>query len=108
MLKAAAVGAVLAAAAAMIGSVHAQYAPVPDEPQQGPPPRPEPQYVPTPRRPDVPPPPRRAELMPPMEAMTVVRSMGLSPVGKPVSAGGTYVVRAVDRRGDLVRVVVDA
>lgn len=47
-------------------------------------------------------------LVPPRAIMGIVHSNGLDPVGRPVREGATYVVRAVNRRGLLMRVVVDA
>jgi hypothetical protein len=47
-------------------------------------------------------------MMPPREAMALVRSMGFDPVGRPGFNAGRYVVRAVDPRGANVNVVVDA
>jgi hypothetical protein len=38
----------------------------------------------------------------------MVRQMGFSPVERPVYRRGVYVLRALDRRGEMVRVVVDA
>ncbi len=46
--------------------------------------------------------------LPPYEMLAVVRSMGLRPISQPVREGPTYVLRAVDRRGEERRVVVDA
>ncbi|MEX0752564.1 MAG: hypothetical protein WD073_06525 [Xanthobacteraceae bacterium] len=42
------------------------------------------------------------------EAVTIVRSMGLDPVGRPVRRGSTYVLRALDGYGQEVSVTVDA
>ncbi len=47
-------------------------------------------------------------LVPPRAVMGIVHSNGLDPVGRPVREGATYVVRAINRRGLLMRVVVDA
>jgi hypothetical protein len=47
-------------------------------------------------------------LMPPYRVMAIVRQTGLVPVAAPMLAGATYVVRAVDRSGTPVRIVVDA
>lgn len=47
-------------------------------------------------------------MMPPREAMAMVRSMGFDPVGGPAFNAGRYVVRAIDPRGANVNVVVDA
>jgi hypothetical protein len=46
--------------------------------------------------------------IPPHEAITIVRSMGFDPVGRPAFDGARYVVRATDPRGADVNVVVDA
>jgi len=46
--------------------------------------------------------------IPPHEAMTIVRSMGFDPVGRPAFNAGRYVIRATDPRGANVNVVVDA
>ncbi|MBW7949084.1 MAG: hypothetical protein H3C55_07005 [Pseudorhodoplanes sp.] len=47
------------------------------------------------------------EALPPYEVVTIVRSMGLDPLHRPVWRGGQYVFRALDRHGEEVRVVVD-
>lgn len=47
------------------------------------------------------------DLMPPYQAARIVRFAGLVPVAVPMRLGATYVVRAVDRFGDPVRVVID-
>jgi hypothetical protein len=49
-----------------------------------------------------------AKIVPPHEVMTIVRSTGLNPVGRPIRAGATYVLRATTTRGIPMRVVVDA
>ena len=49
-----------------------------------------------------------ADLMPPYEISTIVTSMGLRPLGRPVWRGDRYVLFAVDRYGQQVRVVLDA
>jgi hypothetical protein len=49
-----------------------------------------------------------ADVIPPYEVFTVIRSMGLRPLGRPHYRGRFYVVHAVDPRGEEVRVVVDA
>lgn len=49
-----------------------------------------------------------ADVVPPYEVFTIVRSMGLSPLGQPALRGGVYVLRAGNRYGEQVRVVVDA
>ena len=43
----------------------------------------------------------------PYEISRIVRSAGFDPLAPPLREGGTYVVRAVDFRGTLMRVVVD-
>jgi hypothetical protein len=49
-----------------------------------------------------------ADVIPPYEVFTIIRSMGLRPLGRPHYRGRFYVVHAVDPRGEEVRVVVDA
>jgi hypothetical protein len=46
--------------------------------------------------------------VPPYEVLTIVRSMGLEPLTRPVRNGPAYALRAVDPAGLEVRVVVDA
>jgi hypothetical protein len=46
--------------------------------------------------------------LPPHEIVTIVRSTGLEPIGRPVRQGPAYALRAVDPAGEEVRVVVDA
>jgi hypothetical protein len=46
--------------------------------------------------------------LPPHEVMAIVRSSGLEPVGRPQRQGQTYGIRAVNRSGQEVRVIVDA
>ena len=46
--------------------------------------------------------------MPPYEVTKVVRSAGFEPLAPPLREGTTYVLRATDFRGILMRVVVDA
>ena len=46
--------------------------------------------------------------IPPHQVMRVVRASGLTPVSRPVLAGPNYVVDAIDRNGEMRRVVVDA
>jgi hypothetical protein len=46
--------------------------------------------------------------VPPYEIMRTVRSVGLDPLAPPLREGTTYVLRATDFRGVLMRVVVDA
>jgi hypothetical protein len=45
--------------------------------------------------------------VPPYEISRIVRSAGFGPLAPPLREGATYVVRAVDFRGILMRVVVD-
>lgn len=49
-----------------------------------------------------------ADLMPPQEVSSLVTSMGLRPLGPAVWRGNRYVLFAVDRHGQRVRVVLDA
>lgn len=49
-----------------------------------------------------------ADVISPYEAFRMVRSAGFSPVGRPVYHRGIYVLRAFDRHGEMMRVVVDA
>ncbi|HXF88670.1 MAG TPA: hypothetical protein VNK48_09980 [Xanthobacteraceae bacterium] len=49
----------------------------------------------------------RPSLLPPHEIITVVRSTGLVPLGRPARRGNDYVLRARDEIGQQVRVVVD-
>lgn len=46
--------------------------------------------------------------LPAHEITTILHSTGLTPVGRPVLRGSTYVVGAIDTYGQDVRVVVDA
>jgi hypothetical protein len=46
--------------------------------------------------------------VPPYEIMRTVRSAGFDPLAPPLREGTTYVLRATDFRGILMRVVVDA
>jgi hypothetical protein len=46
--------------------------------------------------------------MPPYEISRIVRSAGFDPLAPPLRQGTTYVLRATDFRGILMRVVVDA
>ena len=46
--------------------------------------------------------------VPPYEITRIVRSAGFDPLAPPLREGTTYVVRATDFRGILMRVVVDA
>jgi hypothetical protein len=52
--------------------------------------------------------PVAADLLPAYEAATIVTSMGLRPVGRPVWRRGRYIVAAIDRYGREVNVVLDA
>jgi hypothetical protein len=45
--------------------------------------------------------------VPPYEISRIVRSAGFDPLAPPMREGAAYVVRAVDFRGTLMRVVVD-
>lgn len=49
-----------------------------------------------------------AQVIPPFEVFTIVQSIDLRPLGRPYLRGRSYVLHAVDRRGEEVRVVVDA
>jgi hypothetical protein len=49
-----------------------------------------------------------ADILPPYEVVTIVRSMGLNPLERPRWRHGRYVMVATDRAGREVRVVVDA
>ena len=53
-------------------------------------------------------PSRRCAGMPPHEILTIVRSTGMKPVSRPIRRGPVYVLRALDRAGEEVRVIVDA
>lgn len=46
--------------------------------------------------------------VPPREVAAIVRSTGLTPVTPPARVGPNYVVHAVDRYGETMRVVIDA
>jgi hypothetical protein len=46
--------------------------------------------------------------LPPHEVLTIVRSTGLEPLGRPVRQGPVYVTRALDASGGEVRVIVNA
>ena len=50
---------------------------------------------------------RPAGMLPPHEIITIVRSAGLKPVGKPTLKGSTYLLSAIDDEGSKMRVVVD-
>ena len=49
-----------------------------------------------------------ADILPPYEVATIVRSMGLTPLDRPRWREGRYVLTASDRSGRELRVVVDA
>jgi hypothetical protein len=49
-----------------------------------------------------------ADVIPPFEVYTIVQSIDLRPLGRPHLRGRSYVLHAIDRRGEEVRVVVDA
>lgn len=49
-----------------------------------------------------------ADAMPPYEIVAAVRSMGLTPLGRPARQGPYYVLHAADPRGVEMRVVADA
>lgn len=49
-----------------------------------------------------------ADILPPYEVVTIVRSMGLNPNERPRWRNGRYIMAATDRSGREVRVVVDA
>ncbi len=49
-----------------------------------------------------------ADVLPPYEIVTMVRSLGLNPVGRITRQGPYYVLHAVNPRGVEVRVVADA
>ena len=54
------------------------------------------------------PPPPLPGFVPPYEVTRIVRSAGFDPLAPPLREGTTYVLRATDFRGILMRVVVDA
>jgi hypothetical protein len=54
------------------------------------------------------PPPPLPGFVPPYEVTRIVRSAGFNPLAPPMREGTTYVLRATDFRGLLMRVVVDA
>lgn len=57
----------------------------------------------------VPPPPKPATgFVSPYEIMRTVRSAGFHPVSRPMREGASYVLRATDFRGLLMRIVLDA
>ena len=49
-----------------------------------------------------------ADLLPPYEVSTIVASMEMRPLDRPVWRNGRYVVNAIDRHGREVRVILDA
>lgn len=49
-----------------------------------------------------------ADVLPPYEVSTIVRSMGLTPLDRPYWRNGRYLLTATDRSGREMRVVVDA
>lgn len=53
-------------------------------------------------------PPPLPGFVPPFEITRIVRTAGFDPMARPLREGTTYVVRATDFRGILMRVVVDA
>jgi hypothetical protein len=50
----------------------------------------------------------QAGVIPPAEILSIVRSAGFRTIGRPARDGANYVLRAIDRRGDDVQVIVDA
>lgn len=58
--------------------------------------------------PPPPPPPPTPGFVPPYEIVHTLRSAGFDPLAPPLREGTTYVLRATDYRGILMRVVVDA
>jgi hypothetical protein len=46
--------------------------------------------------------------LPPHQIVAIVRSTGLDPLSRPARQGPVYVLRAADRAGQEVRVIVDA
>jgi hypothetical protein len=71
-----------------------------------------PGHAQAPPPPGVPPPPASLPpvpgFVPPYEIMRTVRAAGLDPLSPPLREGTTYVLRATDFRGILMRVVIDA
>jgi hypothetical protein len=53
-------------------------------------------------------PPLSPGFVPPYEIMRTVRAAGFDPLSPPLREGATYVLRATDYRGILMRVVIDA
>jgi hypothetical protein len=64
--------------------------------------------VSVPGRAQTPPPLPLPGFVPPYEITRIVRSAGFDPLAPPLREGTTYVIRATDFRGILMRVVVDA
>jgi hypothetical protein len=48
------------------------------------------------------------DVLPPYEIVTILRSSGFDPIGRPIRRGPDYVLRATDDDGREVRVAVDA
>jgi hypothetical protein len=48
------------------------------------------------------------DMLAPSEILRAVRSAGFRPIGRPGRDGANYVLRAIDRYGDDVQVIVDA
>jgi hypothetical protein len=78
-----------------VAQAHAQ---APPPPHAAPPPAPPPTQAP----------PAEIGFVSPYEIMKTVRSAGFSPLAPPLREGTDYVLRAVDFRGILTRLVVDA
>lgn len=51
---------------------------------------------------------QRTDALAPDEILAIVRSMNFVPVARPVWTGPLYIVRATNRRGEVMRVVLDA
>jgi len=66
------------------------------------------QVAPPPPAPPAPMLPPAPGFVPPYEILHTLRSAGFDPLAPPLREGSTYVVRANDYRGILMRVVVDA
>ena len=49
-----------------------------------------------------------ADLLPSYEVSTIIASMGMRPLDRPIWRNGRYVINAIDRNGREVRVVLDA
>jgi hypothetical protein len=52
--------------------------------------------------------PQRTDALTPDQILAIVRSMNFVPVARPVWTGPLYIVRATNRRGEVMRVVLDA